>query len=99
MENNFYSEINSKYCYENSNVLVNKLNIHDEKILQKYEAKITAAKLLSLRHKGIIGNFDVKHLNSIHSYLFEDIYSFAGKHLLYLRSDVVALQHIGQLFF
>ena len=79
MENNFYSEINSKYCYENSNVLVNKLNIHDEKILQKYEAKITAAKLLSLRHKGIIGNFDVKHLNSIHSYLFEDIYSFAGK--------------------
>lgn len=79
MKNNFYSEINSKYCYENSNVLVNKLNIHDEKILQKYEAKITAAKLLSLRHKGIIGNFDVKHLNSIHSYLFEDIYSFAGK--------------------
>ena len=47
MENNFYSEINSKYCYENSNILVNKLNIHDEKILQKYEAKITAAKLLS----------------------------------------------------
>ena len=79
MENNFYSEINSKYCYENSNVLVNKLNIHDEKILQKYEAKITAAKLLSLRHKGIIGNFDAKHLNSIHSYLFEDIYTFAGK--------------------
>ena len=30
--------------------------------------------------KGIIGNFDVNHINSIHKYLFEDIYPFAGKY-------------------
>lgn len=74
-----YQEKNSNYCYENSYTLVNKLNIKDEKILQKYEAKITAAKLLSLRQKGVTGNFDVKHFIAIHTYLFEDIYSFAGK--------------------
>lgn len=74
-----YQERNSNYCYEDSYTLINKLNIKDEKILQKYEAKITAAKLLSLRQKGVTGNFDVKHFVSIHTYLFEDIYSFAGK--------------------
>lgn len=74
-----YQERNSNYCYEDSDTLINKLNIKDEKILQKYEAKITAAKLLSLRQRGVTGNFDVKHFVLIHTYLFEDIYSFAGK--------------------
>lgn len=74
-----YQDRNSSYCYKNSNVLINRLNIKDEKVLQKYEAKITAAKLLSLRQKGVTGNFDIQHLIAIHTYLFEDIYSFAGK--------------------
>src|SRR5699024_8487428 len=34
----------------------------------------------------IIGNFDVKHINAIHKYLFEDIYPFAGK----LRTENIA---------
>ena len=82
MENNIddlYENRHSIYCYPNSNVLINKLEIKDINLLQKYEAKITAAKLLSLRQKGIIGNFDVKHVKDIHFYLFEDIYPFAGK--------------------
>ncbi len=74
-----YNQRNSVYCYENSNTLINKLNIKDEKVLQKYDAKITAAKLLSLRQKDITGNFDIKHFLAIHTYLFEDIYPFAGK--------------------
>lgn len=79
MGKDLYDKRNSNYCYKNSNVLVNKLDIHDEKVLQKFEAKITAAKLLSLRRKGIIGNFDKEHLQKIHIYLFEDIYPFAGQ--------------------
>lgn len=74
-----YKERKSSYCYENSSTLVNKLNIQDNELLQKYEAKITAAKLLGLRQKGITGNFDSKHLIALHTYLFEDIYPFAGK--------------------
>lgn len=80
MGEDLYEKRNSNYCYKDSNVLINKLDIHDEKLLQKYEAKITAAKLLALRQKGIIGNFDAEHLNKIHTYLFEDIYPFAGKY-------------------
>ena len=74
-----YDISNSKYCYENSNVLINKLDIHNTKDLQYYEAKITAAKSLGLRQQGITGNFDKEHYLSIHRYLFEDIYPFAGK--------------------
>ena len=80
MGEDLYEKRNSNYCYKDSNVLINKLDIHDEKLLQKYEARITAAKLLALRQKGIIGNFDSEHLNKIHTYLFEDIYPFAGKY-------------------
>lgn len=69
----------SKYCYENTGTLINKLDIRDYKQLEKYEAKITAAKSLGLRIKGITGDFDKKHYISIHKYLFEDIYPFAGK--------------------
>ena len=63
-----YKQRKSNYCYENTNTLINYLNIKDEKMLQKYEAKITAAKLLSLRQKGITGNFDASHLVQIHTY-------------------------------
>ena len=80
MSEEIFKQMNSKYCYENSNILINKLNIKDRDILQKYEAKITAAKLLSLRQKKITGNFDEKHFISIHTYLFEDIYPFAGEY-------------------
>lgn len=86
MGKDVYEERNSSYCYENTNTLINKLNIRDSKVLQKYEAKITAAKLLALMQKGIIGNFDVNHINAIHKYLFEDIYPFAGK----LRTENIA---------
>ena len=77
---------NSKYCYPNSNVLINNLNIKNEKELSVYEAKITAAKSLSLRQQGITGDFSKGHFLSIHKYLFEDIYPFAGK----LREENIA---------
>ena len=74
-----YEVSHSVYCYPNTEVLINKLNIKDIKKLQIYEAKITAAKSLGLRKKGITGDFDVKHIKQIHKYLFEDIYPFAGE--------------------
>lgn len=83
---NLYENRKSQYCYENSNVLINKLDLKDSKKLRYYEAKITAAKLLGLRKMGVTGNFDIEHLKSIHKYLFEDIYPFAGK----IRTEDIA---------
>lgn len=79
MDENIIKDRNSKYCYQNSNTLINKLEIKDQATLQKYEARITAAKLLALRQKGITGTFDKNHFINIHKYIFEDIYPFAGK--------------------
>ena len=73
-----YEARNSIYCYKNSNVLINNLGIQNSQELFNYEAKITAAKLLILREKGITGNFDINHFIQIHRFLFEDIYPFAG---------------------
>ena len=86
MREDIYQSQKSIYCYDDCDVLKNKLNIKDSKKLQEYEAKITAAKLLSLRQKGITGNFDAKHFIDIHTYLFEDIYPFAGE----LRKENIA---------
>lgn len=74
-----YETRDSIYCYKGSNVLINKLNIHDNKILKQAEEKIVAAKLFILRQNTMIRNFDVNHFKGIHKFLFEDIYPFAGK--------------------
>ena len=74
-----YEARNSIYCYPGTEVLKHKFNIHKREDLLFYETKITAAKLLSLRRKGVTGDFSVKHLKQIHYTLFEDIYPFAGE--------------------
>lgn len=73
-----YEARNSVYCYKDTNVLINKLDIKDNENLFIYETKITAAKLLILREAGITGNFDKMHFVNLHKFLFEDIYPFAG---------------------
>ena len=71
-----YETYNSKYCYPGTTVLKNKLNIMNIEKLQTYEAKITAAKSLGLRKKGITGDFDEK--NPLYGlYLFKR--GFGGK--------------------
>lgn len=68
------------YCYPRSNILKNKLNIVDNKeLLEEAERQITALKILDLKMKPLKGNLDLNHLLYIHKYIFEDIYSWAGK--------------------
>lgn len=82
----FYETRNSIYCYEGSNILKNKLNITDSILLEEIERKLVIAKLYELRQNKQIGEFDIKHFVSIHRYLFEDIYPFAGL----LRTENIA---------
>jgi len=86
MNSDLYEARNSIYCYEGTNVLINKLNIKDNKTLEKAERKIVLAKLFELRKNKQIGKFDINHFVGIHKYLFEDIYPFAGK----LRTENIA---------
>lgn len=74
-----YEARNSIYCYPNSNILINKLDLKNAKRLEKAEKMIVLAKLYDLRQGKIKGNFDKAHFISIHKYLFEDLYPFAGE--------------------
>ena len=74
-----YTITQSLYCYPDTNILKNKLNIKDFELLKKAEEEITAVKQLELLQNPIRGNFTKTHLLHIHKLLFEDIYPFAGK--------------------
>lgn len=74
-----YTQSSSIYCYENSNVLKNKLNIKDNAILRDLENKITFAGLLELQITELQGDFDKKHFLGLHKFLFGKLYSFAGE--------------------
>lgn len=70
----------SIYCYEGTNILINKDNIKDAKALAYYEADITLIRQYELeKEQPIRGRFGVAHIKKIHRYIFQDIYPFAGK--------------------
>ena len=75
-----YDVINSIYTYKNSDVLINKLDIRDEKKLKKYETEMVAFKLSTIKDANIKRNYDENHLKSIHRHLFCDVYDFAGEY-------------------
>lgn len=80
MKNYSYDyEWDVKYCYPDSNVLINKLNITDAQALAIAEREITSVKLAYAKLNPVKGNFDLKHLQDIHRFLFEDIYPWAGE--------------------
>lgn len=62
--------------------LENKLGIADSAELAREEERISKAKALQLFESGLLDTFEVgtfKGLCSIHKYLFDDVYEFAGK--------------------
>ncbi|WP_408956133.1 Fic/DOC family protein [Natroniella sp. ANB-PHB2] len=74
-----YGSDNSKYCYPNTDVLINKLNIKDKELLEEADSLYSAQRLLELQAEPIPGDFDLEHLKKIHYYIFQDLYEFAGK--------------------
>lgn len=76
----------SKYCYSGTDVLKNTMNYHDTEQLKKFETIMTAVRIAELQKNPIVGNFDLKHLQQIHKYIFQDVYPFAGE----LREENIA---------
>ena len=72
-------EWDREYCYPDSNVLINKLNIQDADALHTAEREITSLRLAAAKMQPIKGMFDMKHLQKIHGYVFGDVYEWAGK--------------------
>ncbi len=66
-------------CYEGTTCLRNKFDITDEQQLAQIEGQITFAKGSELERHPIQGDFDFAHYKTIHKFLFEDIYEWAGE--------------------
>lgn len=65
------------YCYPDSDVLMNKMDIRDQAKLEEAERRLTMFRMSDLLDTPVKGDFDLKHLQSIHRYLFQDLYSWA----------------------
>lgn len=85
-------ESSDPYTYPGTDVLRNVLDIRDPKQPAAFEANATVARLIELDERPLVGRFDVAHLKSIHQYIFQDVYWWAGE----LRT--VNISKSGHLF-
>ena len=67
------------YCYPNSKVLRNKLNITDEKTLDQAEREITGLKAVEFVNNPFPDKLDFDYIKKLHHFLFGDIYDWAGE--------------------
>ncbi len=79
MDYSYEYEDSGLYCYPHTNVLVNKYGVRDLDSLHFMEREYSMARYFELKRRGITGNFTLKHLQSIHKYLFQDTYEWAGQ--------------------
>ena len=59
--NYFYQGI-EVYCYRDTNTLINKLDIRDEKERYEVERELVSFRALELEFNPIKGDFDLEHL-------------------------------------
>ena len=71
-----YDAIDDPYTYESSTVLVNKLDLRDQDVLDAYEAEISNARSQEPLPEG---NLNFVHYCAVHHHLFQDVYDWAGK--------------------
>lgn len=72
-------EKDAYYCYPGTSVLKNEFEIKDLERLKLAERELTSIRMAQLMSKPLKMEFDFKGLKQIHRFLFQDIYTWAGK--------------------
>src|ERR1700691_4002975 len=67
------------YLDPQSGILTNKLGLTDQESLDRAESNSVSVRSILLQLNPLMGNFDSEHLKAIHSYLFRDVYEWAGQ--------------------
>jgi cell filamentation protein len=70
-----YDAIDDPYTYENSTVLINKLDLRNQSELDDFEAEISSARANEPLPEGYL---DFVHYCTVHKHLFQDVYEWAG---------------------
>jgi cell filamentation protein len=75
-----YGVAHDKYCYPNSDVLINLLDIRDSDTLDEAEAEFTAERYRTYEpSQQTLSYFSFEHLKQLHHHLFQDLYAWAGE--------------------
>ncbi|MBE0456731.1 Fic family protein [Pseudoalteromonas sp. KG3] len=75
-----YGVAHDKYCYPNSDVLINLLGIRDSDTLDEAEAEFTAERYRTYEpSQQTLCDFSFEHLKHLHHHLFQDLYAWAGE--------------------
>lgn len=72
-----YGSDNDPYCYEGTQVLINKLNIQDEQLLEEAEKEITLFSAEEIDFEP--PPYNLNYWKVIHKKLFQDIFEWAGE--------------------
>lgn len=68
-----------KDCYPDTTVLINKLDIQDQAMLDVAERTIVISMMTKAEREAKFQNVDFSFYKSLHRQLFEDLYDWAGK--------------------
>ena len=85
------------YLYENSSVLINKLDIKDQALLDAAEADYVVFRLKEIALNKLPGDYHTEHFFQMHEYIFQDIFEWAGQPrniAIYKEEDVLGGQSI-----
>lgn len=67
------------YFYPGTQVLRNKPGLRNPDVLKDFEYEQSKIRADELKENPIPGSFDLRHLQKIHGYLFQDVYEWAGR--------------------
>lgn len=67
------------YFYPETEILINKFNIREQKLLNDAEADYVSLRLRELAENPLPGKYDVQHFLVFHKYIFQDLFDWAGK--------------------
>ncbi|MCR4990348.1 MAG: Fic family protein [Lachnospiraceae bacterium] len=66
------------YLYDNSSVLINKLGIKNQEVLEGAEADYVSLRLKDVALHPLMGDYHTPHFLKMHEVIFQDLYEWAG---------------------
>jgi len=85
------------YLYESVPVLVNKLNIQEQRLLDEAEADYVVFRLKDLAMNPLKGDYHTEHFLKFHQFIFQDLFDWAGVPrtiAIYKEEDVLGGQSV-----
>ncbi len=71
-----YDAVADDYCYSDTKVLRNRLDLRDAAELADFEAEVSDARA---DEEAPAGDLDFRHFKAVHLHLFQDVYDWAGE--------------------